>query len=243
AAHEARERAEAALAQAQKLEAIGQLASGVAHDFNNLLSVIGTSAELALRDAEAGKVPLLDDLQQIKLASQRAALLTRQLLAFSRRQVLEVEVVDVRRLALDLEKLLRRLLPENISLRLSLENDAVPVMADPGQLEQVIVNLVVNARDAVGVRGKIELRVARVEVAADDARCASGMAPGAYASLAVSDDGCGMSEELQSRIFEPFFTTKAPGKGTGLGLSTVYGIVEQSGGGLEVRSAPGLGAS
>ncbi|MBI1945256.1 MAG: PAS domain S-box protein [Deltaproteobacteria bacterium] len=221
---------------AQKMDAIGKLAGGVAHDFNNLLSVMlgyTTFAVDALREGD----PLRSDLKEVLDAGNRAAALTRQLLAFSRRQVLELEVLDVNAVAVEMEKMLSRLIGEHVRLELALDPALGTVKADKGQLEQVLMNLVVNARDAMLTGGTVTVRTA--SAAAD--QCPSGLGP--CVVLTVSDTGSGMDAATRARLFEPFFTTKERGKGTGLGLSTVYGIVKQSGGDVTVESEPGHGST
>jgi signal transduction histidine kinase len=229
---------EAQLQQAQKMEAVGQLAGGVAHDFNNLLTVITSYSDLLLTDISPSSAHAAD-VREIQLAASRAAALTRQLLAFSRRQILQPRVLDPSALTMNLEKMLRRLLREDIELEVRCPPGVGFVNADPNQLEQIIVNLAVNARDAMPDGGRLTIETARVE-------CAGGgpfdAAPGAYACLAVTDTGHGMDEETREHIFDPFFTTKPVGEGTGLGLATVYGIVKQSEGHIRVSSAPGQGA-
>jgi len=229
------------LREAQKMEAVGQLAGGVAHDFNNLLTIIKGGAELMQGDLPAGD-PMHEDVEMVLAASDRAAQLTRQLLAFSRRQVTQPRQVDVNALVTNLEPMLRRLIGEDIRITSSTCGQPAWVTADPGQLEQVLVNLAVNARDAMPGGGSLTLRTA---ILAD---CAGGDAPlgtaaGACVLLTVTDTGTGMDAVTQARVFEPFFTTKDPGKGTGLGLSTVYGIVRQAGGTIQCVSDPGQGTT
>jgi PAS domain S-box-containing protein len=233
---------EAQLRQAQKMEAVGQLAGGVAHDFNNLLTVIKMHAQLAREELVAGQ-QLYVDVEEIRKAADRAAALTQQLLAFSRKQLLQPRVLDLNAVVAGLEPMLRRLIGVDIRVETRLAPDVGRVVADPGQLEQVLMNLAVNARDAMADGGAITIETANAVLGEQDRERQSGAAPGAYVMLAVSDTGCGMSPEVQARIFEPFYTTKAPGKGTGLGLSTVYGIVAQSGGHISVDSAPGRGTT
>ncbi|MCC6738821.1 MAG: response regulator [Planctomycetia bacterium] len=229
--------------QTTKMEAIGRLAGGVAHDFNNLLTAIVGYAELA-RDRFGEDDPARREMDEILKAGERASGLTRQLLAFSRRQVLQPQVLDLNAVVADMEKLLRRLIGESIRLEISLAPDTGPVKADRGQLEQVVVNLAVNARDAMGGKGTLTLATRRVEaVEVAPAPGMQSLRPQAFARLSVTDTGVGMTEEVISHMFEPFFTTKDRGKGTGLGLATVYGIVRQSGGHIQVRSAPGAGTT
>jgi PAS domain S-box-containing protein len=232
---------EAQLRQAQKMEAVGQLAGGVAHDFNNILTVITSYSGILLHDL-AADVPMRGDIEQIAAAADRAARLTRQLLAFSRQQVLEPRVVDLNELTAELEKLLRRLLPATIELETRLQPGLGLVLADPGQLEQVLMNLVVNARDAMPDGGQLTIETADMELDEESASLHVGMKAGAYVTVTVSDTGCGMDERVRAQIFDPFFTTKEKGQGTGLGLSTVYGIVRQSGGFIWVYSEPGHGS-
>ena len=216
----------------QKLEALGRLAGGVAHDFNNLLTVILGYADLLSRygaDDHAREVG-----GEIQKAAERAAGLTRQLLAFSRKQVLRPSVLDLNHLVRNLETMLRRLIGEDVQLTTSLHAGRLPVKADAGQLEQVLTNLVVNARDAMPRGGRLTLSTTEAPVAPDGAR---------RALLTVTDSGCGMDEKVLKRLFEPFFTTKEVGKGTGLGLAMVYGVVKQSGGRIEVESEPGRGST
>jgi two-component system, cell cycle sensor histidine kinase and response regulator CckA len=235
-------RTEAQLLHAQKMEAVGRLAGSVAHDFNNLLSVILGYSSMLLMDLEASD-PLRPDIDLIRAAGEKAAGLTRQLLAFSRQQVLEPRLIDLNELLSDAERMLRRLLGEDVEL-LMLYDESIPrVLVDPGQIDQVVMNLAVNARDAMPDGGKLTIETKATVLDADYASDHLGVSPGNYVMLAVSDTGVGMDKETQSRIFEPFFTTKEAGKGTGLGLSTVFGIVRQSGGNVWVHSEPGKGTS
>ena len=227
--------------QAQKMEAVGRLAGGVAHDFNNLLMVINGYTEVLLEELNSGSA-MYQKVHSIQQAADRAATLTRQLLAFSRKQLLELKVVDVNTVIGDMERLLRPLIGENISLITRLSPDAGRTRADAGQLEQVIMNLVVNAKDAMPEGGKITVQSSEVTVR-QNFREHRFIQPGRYVVLSVSDTGHGMDKETQSRIFEPFFTTKEKGKGTGLGLSTVYGIVKQSAGYVFPQSEPGAGTT
>ncbi len=233
---------EADIQQAQRLESVGQLAGGIAHDFNNILAVIQNYAEFALAEVDEG--PVRDDVEQIRLAAERAARLTRQLLVFSRREVVAPEVLGLGDVVADTDKLLRRTIGEHIELISRIGADVPPVKADRGQLEQVLVNLAVNARDAMPDGGMLTIETAPMDL--DEGFSASGahsVPPGEYAQLTVSDTGTGMSSEQRARAFEPFFTTKAPGSGTGLGLATVYGIVKQAGGHINIYSEEGLGTS
>jgi PAS domain S-box-containing protein len=215
--------------QAQKMEAVGRLAGGVAHDFNNLLMVVSGYTEVLLENTDRIS-PMYPKIEAIQQATDRATTLTRQLLAFSRKQLLELKVVDMNAIVTDMERLLRPLIGENIELITKPENNLGRTRADAGQIEQVIMNLVVNSKDAMPNGGKITIQTANVSLDDDWRREYSYIQPGPYVMLSVSDNGQGMDKETQSRIFEPFFTTKEKGKGTGLGLSTVYGIVKQSGG-------------
>src|SRR5205823_6611400 len=226
---------EAQLQQAQKMEAVGQLAGGIAHDFNNLLTVITSYGAMVMADLPR-ESPHTHDVQEILNAANRASSLTRQLLAFSRRQVLQPHVLDLNALTGNLEKMLRRLLREDIQLVTRFDPQLALVNADAGQLEQVIVNLVVNARDAMSRGGRISIETSNVTLGEGYAPMHANASPGPYVLLAVSDTGKGMDKATQAHIFEPFFTTKPVGQGTGLGLSTVYGIVKQSGGYVWVYS-------
>jgi two-component system cell cycle sensor histidine kinase/response regulator CckA len=234
-------RLEEELRQAQKMEAVGRLAGGIAHDFNNLLTVITGYSDLLLLN---GDLPASgrDMLQQIKKAGDRAAALTRQLLAFSRRQMLVPEVIDLNSLVTSFSQMLRRVIGEDIELILHLEPKLDAVTADPGQVQQVIMNLVVNARDAMPRGGRLTIQTANVSLDDDLQQRHAVAKPGPFALLSITDTGTGITPEVKEHLFEPFFTTKGVGKGTGLGLSTVYGIVKQSNGLIEVVSEPGHGA-
>jgi len=235
-----RKRLEAEFNQAQKMESIGRLAGGVAHDFNNLLGVIGGYAEFALESLKEGD-PLRGDVEQIHLAAKRAGTLVSQLLAFSRRQILQPEVICINDTVTDVQKMLGRLIGEDIEIVLALDPNLGRVMADPGQMEQILMNLSVNARDAMPKGGRLTLSTTNRSVDEVEASQRPGTHPGEFVCLAVSDNGSGMDRRTRERIFDPFFTTKAKGKGTGLGLATVYGIVKQSGGNIWVYSEPGEG--
>jgi two-component system cell cycle sensor histidine kinase/response regulator CckA len=237
-----RRRFEEELRQSQKMEAVGRLAGGVAHDFNNILGVIMGYGEIVKRRMDAAD-PLQGKVAEILKAAVSAADLTRQLLAFSRKQILQPRVLDLNLVVADMDKMLRRLIGEDIELKTSLREPLGSVRADPGQIEQVLMNLVVNARDAMPGAGSLLIETAAVDLDASSLTLHPGARPGPHVLLAVSDTGEGMDKETVSRIFEPFFTTKALGKGTGLGLSTVYGIVEQSGGHVDVYSEKGLGTT
>jgi two-component system, cell cycle sensor histidine kinase and response regulator CckA len=236
------EQLEEQLRHSQRMEAVGRLAGGVAHDFNNLLTAILSYSELLeLELPEGGSSK--QALSQVRRAGERAASLTGQLLAFSRRQQLEPRLIDLDEVVRKMDSMLRRLIGEDVEMVSSPADDLWRVLADPGRIEQVIVNLVVNARDAMPGGGRLEIETSNVELDEEEAAGIEGVSAGAYALLAVSDDGCGMDEQTCARVFEPFFTTKEPNKGTGLGLSTVYGIVGQSGGGVRCASEPGRGAT
>ncbi len=226
----------------QKLESVGRLAGGIAHDFNNMLTAINGYSDLTLRKLEADN-PLRLNIEEIKKAGERSALLTHQLLAFSRQQVLQPVVLDLNEIVTDTIKLLQRLIGEDVELVTALKPKVGRVSVDPGQLSQILMNLAVNARDAMPQGGKLTIETANVYIDPDYARQKGDVKPGAYVLLAVCDTGSGMNDKIQQNIFEPFFTTKEIGKGTGLGLATVYGIVKQSGGNIEVESKEGVGTT
>jgi two-component system cell cycle sensor histidine kinase/response regulator CckA len=237
-----RKRLERQFVQAQKMEAIGRLAGGIAHDFNNLLTAIMGYSELVLERASQDAA-LASDVDEIRKAGERASRLTRQLLAFSRQQVLEPRILDLNAVVKDLHNMLERLIGEDVEIDVVTQPDLESVKADPGQIDQLILNLVVNARDAMPQGGRLRVTTANVTLDQESARRHDGAAPGRYVSVAISDTGCGMPPEVLAHVFEPFFTTKPAGKGTGLGLATVFGVVKQSGGFISIDSAPGMGTT
>ena len=233
---------EAQLRQAQKMEAVGRLAGGVAHDFNNVLTAIFGYADLVLDSLDAGDARR-EDVEEIKRAAHRAAALTRQLLAFSRKQVMQPRQVNLNGIIENLETLLLKLIGQEIVLQIDAEPSLWIVKADPGQIEQVLMNLASNARDAMPEGGRLTIATANEDLLPDGAASLVGIEAGRFVRLTVSDTGHGIPEHVRAHIFEPFFTTKEQGKGTGLGLSTVYGIVKQSGGWVYLDEAPGSGTS
>ena len=237
-----RKQLEEHLRQAAKMEAVGMLAGGIAHDFNNLLTIINGYSQILLGALPAGD-PNYTAAEQIMKAGERAAALTGQLLAFSRGQVLQTKAIDLNQLLGGLETMLRRLIGEDIDLRLAPGRDLGHVRADPGQMEQVVMNLVVNARDAMPRGGVLTIETCLVDLDETYVSTHAGMKPGQYVALVVSDNGTGMDAATLARLFQPFFTTKGQGKGTGLGMTMVFSIVKQSGGGMEVHSEPGKGTS
>jgi two-component system cell cycle sensor histidine kinase/response regulator CckA len=237
-----RKRLEREYAQAQKMEAVGRLAGGIAHDFNNLLTAILGYSEF-LVDALRSQPHLAADVNEIKTAGERASRLTRQLLTFSRKQTFSPKVLDLNGVVTELQKMLQRIIGEDVLLDLEAEPQLAPIKVDPGQMEQLIVNLAVNARDAMPRGGSLRIRTANAELDTEFARRHEGAAPGRYVALSVQDSGCGMTADVLAHAFEPFYTTKPEGKGTGLGLSTVYGIVKQSGGYITIDSRPGAGTT
>jgi CheY-like chemotaxis protein len=227
----------------QKMEAVGRLAGGIAHDFNNMLTAISGFAEMAMQSLPADS-PAREDVEQIQRASVRATTLTARLLAFSRKQVLQPRVIDVREAIGDLTPLLERVITGSIVLQTLAEHDpgaSARIKVDPGQFEQVVLNLCVNARDAMPDGGTLRIGASLVDLSEDAVAASADRRPGPYAMITVADTGVGMDSATRLRIFEPFFTTKEPGKGTGLGLAMVYGVVTQSGGFIDVQSAPGDG--
>jgi nitrogen-specific signal transduction histidine kinase len=240
--HERRQ-AEEQLRQSQKIEAIGRLAGGIAHDFNNLLTVVASYSEIAI-DSLDETDPVRGYVFEIRRAAERAASLTQQLLAFSRKQMLLPTVVNLNNVVAGVEPMLRRLIGEDVNLVTYLAENLPPVLVDPGQMEQVIMNLAVNARDAMPNGGSLVIETSVADVSPNSGvEKPAVMTPARYLLLAVTDSGHGMDAETQARIFEPFFTTKEPGRGTGLGLATVYGIIKQSGGWIWVYSEPGQGTT
>ncbi len=246
-----RERLQNQLHQSQRLESLGQLAGGIAHDFNNLLAVIVNYAAFIAEDLEAASATdgedrwrsTRDDIEQIRHAGERAAHLTHQLLSFARREVVQPEVVDINDVVSDVEQLLRRTLGEQVELNSSLAENLHPVLIDPGQIEQILVNLAVNARDAMPGGGALQIDTANIEIDEEYIASRPELSPGPHVRLRVSDTGVGMDPETVARAFDPFFTTKPAGQGTGLGLATVYGIVQQAGGHAQIYSEAGVGTT
>ena len=241
-AEEEKQKLEGQLLHAQKMEAVGRLAGGVAHDFNNMLNVIIGYAEIILGKIDRD-VLLRKDVEEIMKAATRSASLTQQLLAFSRKQIIQPKVLDINALLKNLDQMLRRLIGEHIDIVFALAQDIGRIKADPVQIEQVIMNLAINARDAMHEGGKLTIETAMADLDDSYAKNHAGVLPGRYALIAVTDTGRGMDDQIKSKIFEPFFTTKDRGKGTGLGLAMVYGIVKQSGGHIYVYSEPGRGTT
>jgi len=237
-----RKRLEQQFYEAQRMESVGRLAGGVAHDFNNLLTVINGYSEMLMDDVSADS-PLREPVTEIRAAGERAAGLTQQLLAFSRRQLVQPKVVNLNEVAGEIRKMMARLIGDDIELRTNLSPDLGNIVADAGQLQQIIMNLAVNARDAMPSGGTLSIETANVEIDGIATAAHPEMRAGRYAMLAVSDTGTGMTQEVQNRIFEPFFTTKPTGAGTGLGLATVYGMVKQAGGWIWVYSELGDGTT
>lgn len=238
----ARQRAEQHALQAQKMEAVGRLAGGVAHDFNNLLTVISCSTEMLLH-SEVGAGYAGENVKQIKKAADRAAALTRQLLSFSRKEIVSPIILSLNNVLTDSEKMFSRIIRENIHLNLTLSPELRAVKADPSQIEQALINMVVNACDAMPAGGNIVIETSNVELDENFVQSNLNARKGTFVKLDVHDTGCGMDEHTKARLFEPFFTTKARGKGAGLGLATVFGIVREAGGWIEVESQPGQGSS
>ncbi len=234
-------RLEEQLRQSQKMEAVGRLAGGIAHDFNNLTGAVLSYAEVIAQELGATH-PLTPDVLEIAKAARRAAGLTQQLLAFSRQQPYQPKVLSLGAVVADMERMLRRVLGESVELTTTQAADVGPILADPVQIQQVLLNLTVNARDAMASGGRLRIAVENVELGEHDA-AALGVTPGAYVRLAVRDTGIGMDDETQARVFEPFFTTKPVGTGTGLGLAIVFGVAKQAGGGVRIDSRPGQGST
>jgi signal transduction histidine kinase len=242
AAEAALRRTEDQLRQAHKMEAVGRLAGGIAHDFNNVLTAIFGYTDLLLEQIPPGE-EMRADVEEIRRAAERAAALTRQLLAFSRKQILQPRVIDLNEVAGSVERMLSRLVGADVKVVFSPGTGLWPVRADPGQIEQVLMNLSANARDAMPEGGELRIATANRVLGEGDLANLPGLGPGEYVTLTVRDTGPGVPENVRLHIFEPFFTTKAQGKGTGLGLATVYGIVKQSGGGIYLESGTGTGAA
>jgi signal transduction histidine kinase len=239
-----RDRLERQLHQSQRLESLGQLAGGVAHDFNNLLGVISNYAAFAgeevAREPSNGRwQKVRSDIEQVRQAAERAAALTHQLLAFARQEIIQPQVLDLNQIVTRVEQLLARTLGEHIELVTDLAENLEPVLADPGQIEQVLVNLAVNARDAMPGGGKLVIQTTTADI--EQAAGQADLAPGRYTAIKVTDTGTGIPKDVLDRVFEPFFSTKPKGEGTGLGLATVYGIITQAGGGVRIYSEPGIG--